>query len=221
MLETIGNFLSNIAIYVAALLGLAALYFIWVTLREWQSGRRAAFGVERDMASSEMAGAIARAAVVIFLGLVVLGLGRLGQKPESSGGTEARATQPAAPTTSALATPTQGSGEPATTVMPADTPAPAATTAVAPASPTQPPVVEPTPQRARVAAVGGVWLRDAPNGGTIQVLPQETTVELLEGHEFAGSYDWQKVQVVSAPPGSDALVNLEGWVASQFLEELP
>ena len=86
---------------------------------------------------------------------------------------------------------------------------------------TQPPVIEPTPELARVTAFGGVWLRDAPNGGTIEILPQETIVEFLEGREFSGAYDWQRVRVLNTPPGSEALESLEGWVAAQFLEVSP
>jgi hypothetical protein len=92
---------------------------------------------------------------------------------------------------------------------------------ILPVDPTQPPVVEPTPQTAQVSVFGGVWLRDAPNGGTIDVLPQDSIVQLLEGREFAGAYEWQQTRVLSTPPGSEALVGLEGWVAGQFLEGGP
>jgi hypothetical protein len=82
-------------------------------------------------------------------------------------------------------------------------------------------VVEPTPQTAVVNEFGGVWLRDAPNGGTIVVLLQGTVVELLEGREFAGNYEWQKVRVMSTPPNSAAQVGQEGWAAFQFLQVGP
>jgi hypothetical protein len=54
-------------------------------------------------------------------------------------------------------------------------------------------------------------------------LPQGTVVEFLEGREFAGSYEWQKVKVLSTLPGSQGLVNQEGWVAfsPDFLEVSP
>jgi hypothetical protein len=86
---------------------------------------------------------------------------------------------------------------------------------------TQPPAVEPTPQTARVTAPGGLWLRDAPNGGTIDILPQESIVQYLEGREFSGSFEWQEVQVLNTPPGGEALVGREGWVALEFLETSP
>ena len=83
MLETITDLLGGIAVYITALLGLVALYFLWVAFREWQAGRRAAFGIERDMARSEMVGALARASVVVVVGLFVYALGQLGQDAAS------------------------------------------------------------------------------------------------------------------------------------------
>jgi hypothetical protein len=221
MLETIGNLLGDIAVYIAALLGLVALYFLWVAFREWRSGRRAMFGVERDIAASEMMGAFVRAVIVAFVALVLLGLGQLGQD-EAADDTGGQTTQPTSPTAAVQETPTLGPGEAAPTLLPTDTPQ-AMVTEIPPlpSEPTVPPAVEPTPETAQVSVFGGVWLRDAPNGGTIGVLPQGSVVQFLEGREFAGSYDWQQVRVLNTPAGGEALVNQEGWVAAQFLEGGP
>jgi len=222
MLESIGNFVGSVAVYVAALLGLVALYFLWGALREWRTGQRAAFGIERDIARSEMMGAIARATGVVLLAVLIYALGQLGQPSEPSEEPAVQATQPSIATVSVLATPTQASGLPAPTLMPTGTSPPELTDVPPlPSGATPAPETEPASQVARVSAVGGVWLRDAPNGGTIEVLPQETIVEFLEGREFSGSYEWQKVRVLNTPPGSEGLIDQEGWVAAQFLEVSP
>ena len=223
MLETIGNFLGGIAVYIAALLGLVALYFLWVAAREWRTSRQAAFGIERDMAASEMVGAVARAGVVVVVGIVVLAAGRLGERiEEPSSDTTPGTTRTPIPTVSVLQTLTPAPGETVPALLPTDTLEPDLTGIPAlPIESTQAPDIAPTPQTATVAAFGGVWLRDAPNGGTIDVLPQGSIVEFQNGTEFAGAYNWQKVKVLSTPPGSQVLVGLEGWVAEQFLEGAP
>jgi hypothetical protein len=116
-----------------------------------------------------------------------------------------------------------GTGEPTFTAPPpTHTPQPQQVATDArplPAATTAPPTpAEPTPETAVVAAFGGVWLRDAPNGGTIVVLLEITVVELLEGRETAGNSEWQKVRVFNVPLGSEASVGQEGWVAAQFLQ---
>lgn len=222
MLDTIADFVGNVAIYVTALLGIIALYYLWGAFREWRVAQRATFGIERDIAISEMIGALARAGFVVVIGVFVFALGRIGQESEP---TEEPVVQPTAPsiaTVSEFGTPAQDSGPPAPTLLPTNTSPPAATDLPSlPAEGTQAPPVEPTPQTARVTAFGGVWLRDAPNGGTIAVLPQESIVQFLEGREFAGDYDWQRVQVLNAPPASEGLIGQQGWVAAQFLEVSP
>jgi hypothetical protein len=225
MLENIANLVGGIAIYIAALLGLVVLYFLWVAFREWRTAHRSVFGIERDIAYSEMMGALARAAGVAVVVIAVYAVGRVGQDVESTEEATSEPTRTPAATFSAVATPTPALfGSPAPTLLPADTLEPEVTDVPAlPAEATQPPAVEPTPQTGTVIVFGGVWLRDAPNGGTIEVLPQGTIVEFREGREFAGSFEWQKVVVLSAPPGSEALVGQEGWVASSpdFLEVSP
>ncbi len=223
MLETIGNFLGGIAVYIAALLGLVALYFLWVAVREWRASRQAAFGIERDMAASEMFGAVARAGVVVVVGIVVLAAGRLGEQiDESSSDTTPGRTRTPVPTVSVLQTLTPAPGETVPPLLPTDTLEPDLTGIPGlPLESTQAPAIAPTPQTATVSVFGGVWLRDAPNGGTIDILPQGAIVEFLNGSEFAGTYNWQKVKVLNTPPGSQTLVGLEGWVADQFLEGAP
>jgi hypothetical protein len=221
MLETIVNFLGKIALYAAVLLGVVVLYFLWVAFREWRAGQRAAFGVERDMASSEMVGALLRAAGVLVVAVLFFGIGQIDTGDEPSGESSVEPTRPPIATISAFstATPSQGTSIPpfvatntpqaAVTDLPQLPPAATATAAV-----------QPTPEMLTVIIFGGIWLRDAPNGGTINVLPQGTVVELQEGREAAGNFEWQKVVVASTPAGSEALVGLEGWVAysPEFLD---
>lgn len=221
MLETIGNLLGNIAAYIAAVLGLVALFFVWTAIREWRAGARAAFGIERDIATSEMIGAIGRAGVVVFVGLIVLGLGQLGQRVESEEETPVQASRTPLPTVSVFEDLTPESDVPAPTPVPSSTPLPAVTDVPPlPAEPTQASIQEPTQQTARVTAFGGLWLRDAPNGGIIGSLPlpQETIVQLLEGREFAGARQWQQVRVLNTPPDGQGFIGLEGWVAAEYLE---
>jgi hypothetical protein len=222
MLQSIGNFVGNISDYVVALLALVVLYFLWVAFREWRTGKQAAFSIERDIASSEVIGAVGRAGVVVVAGLVVFGLGKLGHEVGSPDPTAGPGTPPVQATLPVFNTPTQGSG--------GQTPSPVATNVSQPEetlvplpslAPTQPPVVEPTRQTAQVTEFGGVWLRDAPNGGTIQVMPQGTVVEFLEGRQVGGAYEWQLVRILNTPAGSEALVGLEGWAAAEFLKTGP
>jgi hypothetical protein len=224
MIGAIGSFLGRFAIYITALLGLVALYFVWNAFHEWRAGRRAMFGVERDIAASEMIGAISRAGLFIFAGLLIFVLGWLGQQVDSDDQT-AQATRPAVSTAPVIATATPGLGEPGPTPLPSDTP-PVVETPVLPlpSEPTtEPQPTAPTQQRATVIAFGGVWLRDAPAGGTIVVVPQGAVVEFLEGREFSGQYEWQKVRIVSVPPGGPAQPDQEGWVAfaPDFIEVNP
>jgi hypothetical protein len=225
MLENVANLLGDIAIYIAALLGLVVLYFLWGAFREWRTARRSVFGIERDIAYSEMMGALARAAGVVVIAIAIFAVGRLGQQAEPTEEASVEATQQPVGTISVVATPTAALfGSPAPTLLPTDTPQPGVTDVPAlPDEATQLPAVEPTPQIGTVIVFGGVWLRDAPNGGTVEVMPQGTVVEFQEGREFAGSFEWQKVVVLSTPPGSEALVGQEGWVAAspEFLEVSP
>ena len=110
MFEAIGGLLGRISIYVAVVLGLVAVYFLWVAFREWRASARAVFGVERDVATSEMMGAVSRAGILILIGIVVFGLGWLGGQSESA--EVSQATRTPVPTTPVIATVTPGSGEP-------------------------------------------------------------------------------------------------------------
>jgi hypothetical protein len=149
-------------------------------------------------------------------------VGLLGKQADSDD-QKAQATRAPTPTFPAVATVAPGTlAAPAPTALPTDAPQPAVTDVPQlPPAPTESLPVEPTPQVASVVAVGGVWLRDAPNGGTVVLLPQDSVVELLQGLESAGDYDWQHVRVVSVPFGSDAQVDQEGWVAAEYLQANP
>lgn len=222
MIETIGDFIGRAAIYVTAGLGVVALYFLWVAFREWRASGRTVFGVERDIAESEMVGAIIRAGVVVFVGVLVLGMGWLAQQQAEPDGQTAQSPRSPTPTFPMVATTAPETIEPTLTSWPTEAPQPAVTDVPPlPPAPTEALPVEPTPQVATVAAGGGVWLRDAPAGGTVVVVPDDSIVELLEGREFAGDFEWQRVRIVSVPLGSDAQVDQEGWVAFQFLQVNP
>ena len=217
MLESIGGFLGSISLYITLLLGLIALYFCWVAFREWRTRARAMFGVERDIAASEMTGAISRAGVLIFVGLLIFGLGQAGRSIESDDET-AQSTRSPLQTAQVVKTVTPNPGEPTPPSLPTDTPQPMLTgVPPLPEVPTETSSIEPTPRTATVTVYGGVWLRDAPNGGPIVVIPQFAVLEMLEGQESAGGYEWQEVRILNVPPG-DAQVDQEGWVALQFLE---
>jgi hypothetical protein len=222
MIETIGGIIGRVAIYITAGLGVVALYFLWVAFREWRAGGRTVFGVERDIAESEMVGAIVRAGFVVFIGVLVFGLGWLGRQQAESEDEKAQSPRAPTPTFPAMATVAPETTDPAATAWSTEPPQPAVTDVPPlPPAPTEPSPVEPTPQVATVAAGGGVWLRDAPNGGTIVVVPDDSVVELLEEREFAGDFDWQYIRIVSVPFGSEAQIDQEGWVAFQFLEVNP
>lgn len=227
MLETIGRLVGNVAVYVTAVLGIIALYFLWQAFREWRAGTRAVFGVERDIATSEMLGALARAGVIAVIALAVLGVGALGRQAGSESGEQAQATRAPQGTTPVVpvATFTPGGVQPAPTLLPTETLPPEITDIPAlPVSPTDTPPVEPTPQTAVIVAFGGVWLRDAPAGGTIVVVPQQSVVQLLdEERQAAGDFEWQKVRILSVPIGSQAQVGQEGWIAfdPEFVQVSP
>jgi hypothetical protein len=222
MLGTIGGFIGHVAVYITAGLGLVALYFLWVSFREWRAGGRTMFGVERDIAESEMIGAIIRAGVVVFVAVLVFGAGLLGRQAESDKQTTQSPRAPT-PTFPQVATVAPGTlAAPAPTLLPTEPPQPAVTDVppLQPA-PTAASPVEPMPQVATVVAFGGVWLRDAANGGTIVVLEQDSLVELLDGLESVGDNEWQRVRVIAVPLGSNAQVDQEGWVAAQYLQVNP
>ena len=123
---------------------------------------------------------------VVVVGIVVLAAGRLGEQIEKpSSDTTPGPTRTPGPTVQVLQTATPPSGETAPTLLPADTLEPDLTgIPPLPLESTQAPDIAPTPQTARVSVFGGVWLRDAPNGGTIDVLPEGSIVEFLNGSEF-------------------------------------
>ncbi|MGB1250855.1 MAG: SH3 domain-containing protein [Candidatus Promineifilaceae bacterium] len=83
-----------------------------------------------------------------------------------------------------------------------------------PEEPTEEPTPAPTdtptkpPYDAEVRVVGGVNLRDSPNGNVLILVEDGEGVFILEGRERAGRYAWQEVRTL------DGTI---GWVAEQFL----
>lgn len=74
--------------------------------------------------------------------------------------------------------------------------------------PTQEPTATPLPYDATVSVIGGLNMRDAPNGNLLLLLEDGTPVNLLEGRESAGAFMWQQVETLEG----DA-----GWVVEEFL----
>lgn len=102
-----------------------------------------------------------------------------------------------------------------TVISPTETPLPPPTeeileepTAEATAEPTTIPTETPLPYDAVVSVIGGLNMRDAPNGNLVVLLEDGQPVNLLDGREAAGAYMWQQVETL------DGLV---GWVVEDFL----
>lgn len=76
----------------------------------------------------------------------------------------------------------------------------------------EPTVVPPTetlpPYDALVSVIGGLNLRDAPDGNLIVLLEDGQPVNLLDGRERAGVYMWQQIETLDG---------VSGWVVEQFL----
>ncbi len=103
-----------------------------------------------------------------------------------------------------------------TVVSPTETPPPPPTEIVVVEEPTAEPTELPTeiptetplPYDAVVSVIGGLNLRDAPNGNLIVRLDDGQPVNLLAGREAAGAYMWQQIETL------DGTV---GWVVEEFL----
>ncbi len=109
-----------------------------------------------------------------------------------------------------------------TVILPTETPLPPPTENVvveeAPtAEPTiEEPTAEPTaiptetllPYDAVVSVIGGLNLRDAPDGNLVVLLEDGQPVNLLEGRETAGLYMWQRIETLDGT---------SGWVVEEFL----
>jgi hypothetical protein len=171
-----------------------------------------------------MVGALLRAAGVLVVAVILFGIGQVDTGDESSGDSSAQPTRPPIATISVFSTGTPSQGTAAAPSVATNTPQAGVTDMPPlPVVATATVAAQPTPEMVTVIIFGGIWLRDAPNGGTINVLPQGTVVELRDGRELAGNFEWQKVVVLSTPAGSEALVGQEGWVAysPEFLDIAP
>lgn len=85
----------------------------------------------------------------------------------------------------------------------------------APTQSADPPPEEPTPEATEVSfdatinVIGGLYLRDEPNGDIIVLLENGSGVFLLDGLIFEGGLDWRQVRTADGA---------EGWVADEFLQ---
>jgi hypothetical protein len=100
-----------------------------------------------------------------------------------------------------------------TVISPTETPLPPTAIIVEPtplptAEPTAVPTETPLPYDAVVSVIGGLNLRDAPNGNLIVRLDDGQQVNLLAGREAAGAYMWQQITTLDG---------VSGWVVEDFL----
>lgn len=202
------NVLLRIAGLIALVCAVAAAYFLASAYRARREGRSALFDAERQVSNDRMtrngvAGLGMVALTFLFFGLALIGAGSSPTAEQQATRTPTRTVTPrAGATPSVLATRVQP-----TSSLPTVPPPPAATN-------TPRPVVN-TPAAGRKSAVvtgtsdvGGLKLRQTPNGDIIDSLPDGTVVELLGEVQNEVGLEWQKVR---EPKGR------EGWVASQYL----
>lgn len=102
-------------------------------------------------------------------------------------------------------TPTQTAPLPTATQMLTYTP-----TSVPSETPTITPTLEPTPAAARIARAGGggVFLRDAPGGGAIAVLPVGARVWIFDNREMVDGEEWVEIEDEAGRTG---------WVPARYL----
>lgn len=135
---------------------------------------------------------------------ILLAFGTLLLASLACGGFQVRVTPTAAPPEAAAPT-----AEPtATPLPPTEAPSPATPTPAPPtATPTQAPTGMTAGAQARVAAGGGINVREQPNakGKLLGRLNTNVVVKLLEGPTQADNYDWWKV---------DNGAGLVGWAAA-------
>lgn len=198
----------------AGVLVLVAVRAAWKALAGRVEGADTLYNVGRQQATVARRVAWLRSAVFLALAMVlVLTVAFLPDSAEpdpipTPTSTAAATTAPATATATAQPpTPTATATDTATPLPAEPTPAPSATPEPTPsATPTITPTVVPT---ARVNSIGGLYLRDVPGGSAeIELLPDGTVLELLDGTQEAGDFTWQRVR---APSGN------EGWVALPFI----
>ena len=200
------NFLLRAAGIVALVFAAIAAYYLVMAYSARRAGRSALFDAERQVSQDRsarhaMTGIVMLGLTALFFGLSLFsGSGAPAQDQLTP--TPTRGTQRPAPTAS-LASPTSV----ATSALPTVAPPPVATKTPAP--------VVNTPTSGRKTAVvtgtadvGGLKLRNAPNGDIIDSLPDGTVLELMGEKKTEVGYEWQRVR---DPKGR------EGWVAGQYL----
>jgi len=201
------NVLLRIAGLIALVCAVAAAYFLASAYRARREGRSALFDAERQVSNDRMtrnsvAGLAMVALTFLFFGLALIGAGST-PTTEQQTRTPTRTVTPRVGTTpNVLTTQVQP-----TSSLPTVPPPP-------PATSTPRPVVN-TPAAGRKSAVvtgtsdvGGLKLRQTPNGDIIDSLPDGTVVELLGEVKNEVGIEWQNVR---DPKGR------EGWVAAQYL----
>ena len=201
------NVLLRIAGLIALVCAVAAAYFVASAFSARREGRSALFDAERQVSNDRMMrnGAVGLAMVALtflFFGLALIGAGSAPTADQPTR-TPTRPVTPRVGTTLSV---------PATQVQPTSSlptvpPPPAATS-------TPRPVVN-TPAAGRKSAVvtgtsdvGGLKLRQTPNGDIVDSLPDGTVVELLGEVRNEVGIEWQWVRDSKGR---------EGWVASQYL----
>jgi hypothetical protein len=202
------NVLLRIAGLIALVCAVGAAYFVASAYRARREGRSALFDAERQVSNDRMmrnsvAGLAMVALTFLFFGLALIGVGSPPASEQPTVRAPTRTVTPRVGTTpNALATQVQP-----TSSLPTVPPPP-------PATSTPRPVVN-TPAAGRKSAVvtgtsdvGGLKLRQTPNGDIIDSLPDGTVVELLGDVKNEVGLEWQWVR---DPKGR------EGWVASQYL----
>lgn len=216
---------------------LFALFGLGLIVRGWFARRGAAFyNVGKLRRRSEAATRMVQGGGVLLAGIMLLVVWAVLPRPPAAAEVVTPTPGLSATPTTAAADPTATTTMPtAAPTATAEAPEPTATVALtvsAPTTPSQtltpttalpalataeptplptdppPPTATPIPFDAFVNVVGGLNLRDAPNGETILLLENGSGVFLLAGSENDGVYTWRQVRTLD---GS------EGWVADEFL----
>lgn len=193
-----------------AICGLGAVLLVarGLLMRSALSGKP--YGVARQETRHDMQVSFLRAAFLLILTMILLGI--YGLRPgDQAASTEGTTTPTITPTETAGAPTETAAAEQEEASTPTIEPTRVTLTATVAATATATNTVTrvPTGGAAVVNSPNGLWLREAP-GGTQQVelIAHETELELLPGRETAGEFEWQQVRT---PAGN------EGWVATEFL----
>lgn len=189
--------------------------------------RRGQYQVQRFRAQRNSMIQALRGVAVLALGAALFGVGFYFQYGTTQRASAVEPTLPTAtqapvqePTVQSLPTATAEPLPTATATVVAEeeataVPPPATPTAVAPEptpTATTIPTATPIPYDAYVNVVGGLNMRDTPNGLVTVLLPNGTGMTMLNQAIAAGPFLWQKVLSESGD---------EGWVAEDFIEYAP